>query len=392
MKAKFLVGLLLLALPDSAFAAAPPALQNSAFIDQVRTLLMLQDLAAAGNRDAPALEKKIIVDIAAAARAGQLPKADDTREANAAIALTLSGGPPGIAEALLKSGELPALQARVLEGAVAFKRGDAPTAARLLRDIDPVRLPQSMGGRVALMQAMLAPDKDIAKRRDLLALAAALMPGTLVEDAALRRAAALAAVAADPHELWRTAGRYLRRMGASLYAKPFVEQTAVQVLALARKDKPIDATKLDELFNLLRREDRLSVYLGLAKQATASGLQEFAQFAAARARRLATEGSPSWQRANLYDAAWAIAGPDYERTAEKLKGLNGELLPADDRPLLNTALDVAARIRADRPAGKEIIDPAEMKSQLPQEQAQLVTAVGSAVADADKLLRSLATP
>lgn len=361
----------------------------SPFARQVRTLLMLQDMAAAGNASAPPLEKKVITDILNMADAGQGPNPDDERDARAVIEFTLSGGPPRLAERMLQTGKPAALWVRLMTAAIAFKSGDADKAATQMKGIETAQLPVTLAGRLALMQAMLLPDSEAGPRADLLARASALMPGTLVDDAAQRRAALGAAAANDFPRAWRLARRYLTRLRGSLYARAFVTQFMGQIVALASAGKTVDLEQLDVMVGLLDRQAMVDTFLGLAEAATAHGIETLANFAAARAARLAAKGAPEEQRATLYRNIWNVVGDNYDVASAALGKLDPRPLTVNEQRLQAAAVDLARQIRAPAADQPALADKTHV---LTPAQDQLATRAKATLARADSLLSGLSNP
>ena len=109
-----------------------------------------------------------------------------------------------------------------------------------------------------------------------------LSPGTIVEEAALRRQIALLAAAgkADRYEMLAT--QYLRRFPRSVYAGGFRQQFAVAIAAIRMPREPGRLARLESMLGGVAQSDRREVYLTIAKEAIAKGKMEMAKFAAAQ--------------------------------------------------------------------------------------------------------------
>lgn len=358
------------------------------FVQSVRALLLLQDAMAAGQTNSVARQRKIIEEIEV--RFGGTGHGPEPNEANgkAALSYVLSGGPPEIAETLAKDERIPELIKRLLEAAVRFKRGDNAEALRLVSRVEAIYLPVDIAGRVALIQAMLMPETDLAKKQALLKLAVQLMPGTLVEEAALRRAVGHAADSGDMPEFWHLAERYVRRFSSSLFAEEFIADFIEHVVKLEKQKNSADRGKLEVLMNRFPVNRRRDSYLLLAQLASIAGMPQFTQYSAKRAQRLAVEGSREWQRAELYGGVYGVTGEDYGGQLARLHKLNPELLDATEGELLSAAIQVAERIRA---PGKvdPLLLPEGGPSDLPTEQQALMTRAEQSLEAADAMLASL---
>jgi len=153
----------------------------------VRSLQILQEQIANGNVAAHAAQSALLERIEA--RFAQAPPDtwQDPRNARAAVVYLLGGGKPATIRALLSYEKPPAIEARLIKGALAYVEGHEDEAQDLLRTVDVRSLPPSLGGPVALVQSALIVRQDVAAAMAFLDEARLLMPGTLVEEAALRR-------------------------------------------------------------------------------------------------------------------------------------------------------------------------------------------------------------
>ncbi|MBI2720123.1 MAG: hypothetical protein HY245_04975 [Rhizobiales bacterium] len=388
---RLLVPILLLGVLLPGASAAGRGSRGSDFAEQVRTLLLLQDAAAAGHADATGLQKDVIIAITRQFAGGLLPE-PTSRNLRAAISYTLSGGPPDIAEGLAVASDIDPQLKLLLEATVRFKRGETEEAAKKLATIEVLKLPPSIGGRVALMQSMVTPENDVARRLTLLAIAADQMPGTLVEEAALRRTILVAAVAEDLARFWRSADRYLRRFDTSLYAAALVSSLVDEIIRLEAKSVQLDRNRLQLLFGRLPVASRVSAYLLMAQRATGAGLADLAQFSASRARRLSAEGSSAWQRAELYDAVHGITTGNFDLYEMKLRRIEPALLTLDDRNLLIAALAVTTRIHAAAAADGPNPMLYAASLQLSPEQLSLQQRGEAALRRADELLAAAGLP
>jgi chemotaxis protein MotC len=280
----------------------------------------------------------------------------------------------------------------LLKGAAQFAKGETAEALKTLTPFKPEKLPASIGGRVALAMAALLPDGERIEKARLLEVAARQMPGTLVEEAALRRLATLAAAQDDPLQFQKTAERYVWRYSASLYAGGFMKDYVAQIVNFETKHKPVSRLAFEVLMNRLPAAQRCQAYLGVARQATSLGLADLALYASTRARRLAAQGSAEWSEATLYDAAILITGPDYDIALDLLRAVNGSQLDAQGKAMLASAEALAASMHAD--FDPSLVPDAALKRPsglraLPAEQQALSDKVSKAVAAADMMLQGL---
>ena len=369
-------------------AAVAEGVAQRSLPDLVLNLARLQDAAARGDAEAGALQMRMLSNVSA-----ELMKADplrlpDAPSLRAAIIYVLSGGRPSDVEVLLRATPDSEPLRWILRGAVQFATGEKAEALKTLTPFKPETLPASIGGRVALAMAALLPEGETVEKARLLEFAARQMPGTLVEEAALRRLAILAAAQDDPLQFQKTAERYVWRYSASLYAGGLMKDYVAQIVIFEAKHKPISRLAFEVLMNRLPAMQRCQAYLGVARQATSLGLADLALYASTRARRLAVQGSAEWSEATLYDAAILITGPDYDIARDLLREVNGSQLDAQGKAMLSSVETLAARMHADfdsAPAQKSAPD----SRVLPLEQQVLSDKVSKAVAAADTMLQGL---
>jgi chemotaxis protein MotC len=350
----------------------------------VRALQSLQDKVVRGNAQAHSEQRVLLAQIAE--QFERLPAEGwrEPRNARAAVVFVLSGGSARVLSRVAQSEAGKGMNAKLLLGTLAFGEGHLDQAAEMLGAIDARRLDPSLAGHVAYVQGELASRKEPAKALAYFDDARLLAPGTIVEEAALRRQIALLAAASEPERYDRLAVQYLRRFSHSVYASGFRQQFAT---GLAQA-KAIDAARLAKLEGLLDGLDppeRRDIYLMLAKEAVAHGKVDTARFAAVRAMRLTEDGSPEHERARLYEAAALVTSEDLERGVETLRTLDRRKLTGADAVLREAALAVAADVRRtpDTPA-------------IAPERAQETSPIGErarrAIAQVDELLSKAGRP
>ena len=136
---------------------------------------------------------------------------------------------------------------------------------------------------MAFAQSVIETGRDSAKAIELLDLARLLAPGTLVEEAALRREIMLEADQHDVERVARLARQYASRFGASVYAEGFLQTLAGALAQSGAIDSAANFDKFHAFFAALAPDTRRGFLLGLARAATLSGRFEVAATAAAAA-------------------------------------------------------------------------------------------------------------
>ncbi len=314
---------------DEAALAAVPLLGTAPF-ELVRTLQDLQDRMAQGDVQAIAAQRALMIQIDKAFQSADPAVWQDNRNAAAAVTYVLSGGRPEILKVLAGLDPPPAIDRRLLDGVLAYASGKADAATPLLADIDPTGLPASMAGQVAIAQSALAVKSDPAKAMQLLSVARLMAPGTLVEEAAIRRQLLVADRQRSEDTVRSLARQYLDRFRHSVYAGNFRVRFAA-ALSHMSLDTEERFAELDDMLAMVEPESRCDLYLTVALASAVSGHATAAKLAAERASGLALAGSVQEARAKLYHAAALAAMPELVSKADtEMKGLDRRLLSASD--------------------------------------------------------------
>lgn len=331
---------------DSGAGATPSAAgegDTTPPYQMVRTLQMLQDQIAQGSTRALAAQRALRGRIDATFAAAPASTWQDGRNAAAAVTYVLSGGSPAILEHLVALDPKPAVDQRLLGGALAYITGREALANELLGPLNPLDLPISMAGQVALAQSALMVRTDPAKAMALLDTARLLGTGTLVEEAALRREIFVADQLKRYDKVEALARQYLDRFRHSVYAGNFRNRFAAAVTHMDFVKGAEQFKRLDDMVASVEPPARCQIYLTVALASVVRGNGLAARLAAERAAALADNGSPEESRAALYRAAGGVAdAKTFDDAARALAAVRTDQLSASDQALLTmvqTTLD-----------------------------------------------------
>ncbi len=384
MKTTALLAIALALLPPAFCPTTPALAQGNEPVAMIRTLQVLQEQIAHGNAAAQAAQPKLMAHIADEFLAADPAIWHDIRNAHAAVLFLLSGGKPSVIRAILTKTTLPSDVDVLLKGSLAYGEGQDEVARTLLQTVDPRRLPTTLGGHVALVEATLLTNQDAAKAEALFDLARLLVPGTLVEEAALRRQILLLADTGAYDKFVLLSRQYIRRYRASVYAENFRRRLASSATTLATKGDVEHLSKFDPVLAELPVSDRRIVYLDLARAAIVHGQTATARFAAEKAIGLLGAQGAEAARARLYLAAALIVSDDYDRGLALLQSADRALLPPEDVDLNAAALAVADLVRADPQANTAV---AGLPSGAQQPAPVLLDQARKALADSQTLLQ-----
>ena len=259
-------------------------------------------------------------------------------ETGSLVVYALSGGDPRIAARALAAVPQTARDAILVRGALAYVSGRNGEAAKLLALIRPGRLRGRLASLVAMAQAGLAlraGDREAARRGWRRVRLQA--PGTLLEEAALRRLIDLAGGRRDAGDLFRLLRRYWMRFPRSA----FRAQVARAMRDVSLFEEDVVLAHLPRLAAVLPPAIRSNLYAHLAREALVDGRTRLARVAA---RRKGGRDAP--QRARFLKALARLAGPDVREVRARLDAMQAAALPPDDRALLEAARAVGGAVLA----------------------------------------------
>ncbi len=309
---------------------------------QLRALQLVQDRMVTGNTKAVDAQRALLERLMADLETRNGLAALDDKDAELFLPMALLNGadPERIRSVLGQSG-LTSKNAFLI-GAIAYAEGRVADALLAFADVDAAALPPIARAQYHLtygvMLAKTQPDqamKNFAKAR----LEA---PGTLIEEAALRREALLNI--SKPEVFIKLVRSYLHRFAASPFASAFISQFAFSIADLRNDIQNSIMSQLDQLLAPARSEDRQNFYSILARSSLIGGNSVLTDFATLRAVHAVKDPSQLLS-ARLYRAAFEIAGDNYVSAADELHSLMRVPLQASDREILSAAISVAEELR-----------------------------------------------
>jgi chemotaxis protein MotC len=309
----------------------------------VRTLESLQDAVANGDVEASRLQARLIAQIETDIRLSPDEVLKNPRNLHALATVLFSGGSPNIVEAHSVSLEMDVTTRNLISGALAYARADRAGALHYLEKINIAELPPNLGGRVALVRSVIGASDNPQRAIDDLYLARQLMPGTLVEEASLRRCVAFAGKINDLTRLEFCASRYIRRFSRSLYWAEFAANYAMAVAQTGFGEDKTNKAMLAS-FERLGTAKRRTLLLMAARAALTHGRHQLAKQLAENAIPLCRAESVEMKQAKLFLAAAEIATRSYHESRDRLDSLDMQGLEAADVKLLAQARNLADEI------------------------------------------------
>lgn len=344
--------LLLLATASPSVGLAQDALQP---YQLVRSLQLVQDRIAAGDHAAMPMQAKLLEMTDARLRAADAEDFKDAKNFRALLVYGMSGGNPVTVEAAVSRAASDPQNLAIAKGVIDYLNGRPGEAIEALRPIDPMTLPGDLGAFLALVKGSLLATDQPAAALTLLDEAKLLSPGTLVEEAALRRSVGIAVTQGDAARFALASTQYVERYLYSPYASQFADSFVSGVIALHMS---ISQDKLADITSMMDPEREKVIYLRIARRAAIDGMSDLSAFASARAEQgrdgNTNQGDP---RALLYSSLSTVTSDTIEDVRTKLGKIDRGKLSDGDRALLDAAQAIAGEVVAP-PASLPVANPA----------------------------------
>ena len=313
--------------------------------EAVRALRTLQDRIAAGDTSAYLSYRTELARLGDEVARAPEGAWKDPRNVRAAIALVLGGGDPSILQPLLK--KMAGQERALVRAAVAYGENHNTEALEALAEVDARTLDPSLAGHVALVHAELLARKDPRRAISLLADARLLAPGTMIEEAALRRQISLAVDLEDAQGFGVATMTYARRFPRSVHMTNFRRQLAVDIATRGMAADDARRSQLDAAFDMIGPAERLEIYLLIAWEGLKGGSMEVVRWAAAHAEGLSADGSAQQLRARLCRAAALIVTDEFDKAVSTLEAIAPDKLGSEEEALLAASLRIAGQIRSE---------------------------------------------
>ncbi|WP_018318453.1 chemotaxis protein [Bradyrhizobium sp. WSM2793] len=345
----FLCAVLLLLPFTAANALAQPARHSGEPYELVRALQAVQDGIANGDTAAHGSHVALIRQIGEKFLAADPDVWSNAQNSQAAVIYLLSGGAPQIVRKLPR--DKMNVDERLFNGALAYVEGRQEEARELLKDVKPRTLSSGLGGQVALVQGALFARSEASLAIERLDDARLLLPGTLVEEAALRREILLVGQAEDFEKFEFLALAYIRHYRNSIYAGDFWQRfsSGLTQSSLALDDRRF--ARIAALLEQLDRASRLKLYLVIARAAMVRGQMAVTRLAGERALTLSADASADRERAHFFRGAARALTDEYDGGLAELKAVDRSKLPERDVPLMNATVQLALDVRKPFPGG-----------------------------------------
>lgn len=351
---------------------ASGAARAEEFAAMVRDLNAMQNLMATGNLEARDRAARQFDRIEKAVEAVEPDGWKDERNVRAAIVYLLCGGAATRLREIHDASFVEGNLARLLGASLDYAEGREGGIPKALMAINARDFPPILGGHLALVQGGALIGEDNARAVALLDLARLLTPGSLVEEAALRREIGLLDPVRESGKLALLAGRYIAKYANSPYAQNFWD--AFRQATVGEKTFFDRFEPFEPLFDKAPAGERLQLYLALARQALHIGKFDAARKAIDKAAASATDPGVR-KRIDVYRSV--LAALTEEQGGDGLRTLDRGQLDTEDAALIALASDVVSGLAA-RGEGAPKVE---------EEPDPLLDAARRAIAQSDELLK-----
>ncbi len=317
----------------AAFPAAADAPAGLEPYQIVRSLELVQDRLAGGDHASQPMQRRLLemIDKRFATKEGA--RFENELNRRALLVYAMSGGNPVTVEAALGRLGRDDPSRKLGQSILFYVNGKPKEAIDAFASIEPMAYSPDIAMYLALVKGSMLSESEPAKALALLDRARLLAPGTLVEEAALRRSIAVATTLGDVTRFQRLSEQYVRAYLHSPYASQFADAFVAGSVTL---HATIARQAVVDIAALMEPEQEKVIYLRIARRAAIDGLIEFAAFAATHAESV--EGDP---RAELYSGLSSMTSGSVDDVLDRLSKIDRGRLSEGDRQLLDAASAVA---------------------------------------------------
>lgn len=308
----------------------------------VRSLQYVQDTVVAGDFSAMDMQRFLLEQVDRKLREAKPEDFDDPRNVDAALIYAMSGGNPKTLDLVVAKDKYGYFDEEITSIMRAYLNGLIPTTKKPIEDIVDIYLNTAIGPYVALIAANVkAAAKDI-KSVELFNLARLAAPGSLIEEAALRRSILISINHGLFDQALGFAHIYARRFNRSPYNVQF-SQLIIEMIVQNLDN--IDETLVDEVISYLPTKQQKAIYLRIARTGVVNGNNKMAIKAAQKRDLFDKEPSAYYNMmADLYASIVDLPIGETANLLEQITSIKRRSLAPVDRPIYDAAMLLAEQI------------------------------------------------
>jgi chemotaxis protein MotC len=361
----WLVAAFMAALPFAGYAGQPVEKLDTTLplYKMVRSLQDVQDQIVGGDLQAADMQRYMLGAIDTRLRSATPQEFDDLRNVDAAMIYAMSGGNPATLDFLISHDARGNFDNRVMNALLLYMGGKGSMATKSLDETVPEYKTTAIGPYLALVAANAIMQKSPDKALKYFDWARLVLPGTIVEEAALRRSLFITVKENDLDKSLKLSRLYLSRFPHS----PYAAQVADEFVALV--DMDYGKIKNDQIAVILDELDhprQQEVYLRIARKAAVAGKLDFAKWAAGQAIALDDGTKPAQLKlAKLYQGLSDIPTGDMAETRSTFDQIPDEILGPRERKLRDAGQFILSEVS--KPPAPESLTQAEKTNTPPSE-------------------------
>ncbi len=325
--------------PAKVFAQSQDNLMPYAML---RSLQFVQDSVTMGDHSATEMQRFLLQTIDERLKSAPSAIFKDPRNVDAALVYAMSGGNPATLELLVARDVDGNFDSRVADILRKYLSGKGTLVAQSIATMVPEYRGTRIGAYLALIGGNVTIPRDPVAALGFYDIARLEAPGTIVEEAALRRSLAIAVEDGDAGRGVEYAQRYARRFLHSPYASQFAD---LLVSLVVKRVDSLGHDTIEETFAMMDAERQKEAYLRLSRLAAISGKDSLARMAALKAKALSPDMPDQPQvQANLYESLSNIGTPDVVSAIETIGQIPEAQLSDRDRALRDAARAIADQV------------------------------------------------
>ncbi|MFY8098541.1 MAG: chemotaxis protein MotC, partial [Allorhizobium sp.] len=323
----------------------------------LRSLQFVQDTVVRGDHSAAEMQRFMLGTIDERLRTADPKVFQDPRNVDAALIYAMSGGNPATLEFLVARDIDGNFDNRVSDALRKYLSGKGTLIAKTLGDVATEYKNEKIGPYLALVAGNVTLTTDPVAALKFYDWARLTAPGTIVEEAALRRSLAVAVDAKNVEKASLYANGYARRFLYSPYASQFADLFVRFVVEHYDVLKPDD---IEATLGYMDTDRRREVYLRIAREAAIAGRKPLATMAAEQAKLLSGTEEGADALAKLYGSLVKVPTENVDDAMATLMQVPEEALSPRDRALRRAAETVAKEVlRKPEPVPATQMPPAE---------------------------------
>jgi chemotaxis protein MotC len=307
----------------------------------LRSLQFVQDTVVRGDHSAAEMQRFMLGAIDQRLRTADPSVFEDPRNVDAALIYAMSGGNPATLEFLVARDVDGNFDNRIADALRKYLSGKGTLIAKTLGDMVTEYKNEDIAPYLALVAGNVTIAKDPVGSLKFYDWARLTAPGTIVEEAALRRSLAVAVDAKIVDKASGYANRYARRFLYSPYASQFADLFVRFVVEHYDVLKPED---IEATLGYMDVDRRREVYLRIARQAAIAGRRDLAVMAADQAKVLSGDGAETDALAKLYGSLAGVPTENVDDAMAALMQIPEAALSPKDRALRQAAEAVAKEV------------------------------------------------